>query len=263
VADTFFCTSLGKAYPNLLEYVLEAGRVVPSRIGETREVLDLQLAIDCPSECLVGRAGMSDAFAYEEILQLLAGRYNGERLAAVVPLAAELITSPTAYGPRTAEQLQHVARELEENPNSRRAVVYVGRHDDLAILRSPVQAEARAGEMPCTALWQFHLRHGVLNMAVYMRSWDLVWGLSYDVPSFVAVQTVLARHLGVAVGEYVHTAGSAHVYERHYGVKTWPREDALDLSHVLRDTVQETQARAAELMSVAEDTERDGSRGKE
>ena len=55
---------------------------------------------------------------------------------------------------------------------------------------------------------------GLLHMIVNMRSWDLVWGLSYDVPSFVSVQMMLAAVLKCGVGAYLHNAGSAHVYDR-------------------------------------------------
>jgi thymidylate synthase len=103
--------------------------------------------------------------------------------------------------------------------------------------------------MPCTALWQFHLRDELLSMTAVMRSWDLVWGLSFDVPSFVAVQLALADHLGVGIGRYVHVAGSAHVYDRHYDVETWPRDDVLTLDY-LGGSVQQTRANALREMGV-------------
>ena len=126
--------------------------------------------------------------------------------------------------------------------------MYVGRHDDLAALDDPISAYDRAGEMPCTCLWQFRIADGELNMSVYMRSWDLVWGLSYDVPSFVAVQAALAKDLGYAIGKYVHTAGSAHVYERHWELECWENSERLDVSWVVRDTIEETQERARQIM---------------
>ena len=64
--------------------------------------------------------------------------------------------------------------------------------------------------------WQFLPRGGKLEMLVSMRSWDLVWGLSYDVPCFVAVQLALAAALDLEPGTYTHVAGSGHLYERHW-----------------------------------------------
>lgn len=235
---------LDKEYPDLINYVVTNGETVESRIGATAEVLDLRLHLIAPQFCLVGRKGMSDHFAYEEITQLLAGVHVNERLAAIVPRAAELTTPATAYGPRTWEQVEAVCHELEDSPNSRRAVVYIGRPDDL------VHADDadRAAEMPCTMTWQFHLR-SELHMNVAMRSWDLVWGLSYDIPSFVAVQHAVADHLGVGVGDYVHTAGSAHVYDRHWELETWERDDGLlVLDHLLRGRIDLTREYCGELL---------------
>lgn len=248
--DYVTITSLGEDYPALLAHVMQHGDTVSSRIGETREILDLRLVLNRPWLALVGRKGMSDDFALEEATQLLSGRYDGARLAALVPRAAELLSTPTAYGPRTVEQLEQVETELMGSPTSRRAVVYVGRHDDLAMLQSPIQAEARQGEMPCTCLWQFHVRNNTLDMSVYMRSWDLVWGLSYDIPSFTAIHRAMAKALGVAPGVYVHNAGSAHIYDRHWDLEVWEREDCeFDaIEDLLGATIAETRANCARAM---------------
>ena len=70
--------------------------------------------------------------------------------------------------------------------------------------------------MSCTLTWHFFNRNDKLEMIVNMRSWDLVWGLSYDIPCFVAVQMAVADALDLELGEYTHVAGSGHVYERHF-----------------------------------------------
>ena len=51
-----------------------------------------------------------------------------------------------------------------------------------------------------------------------MRSSDLVFGLSYDVPAFTIMQELMAIELGVELGEYIHVSNSLHVYERHFGM---------------------------------------------
>lgn len=248
MAKSVYYNRLGESYDDLLQYIELNGALVSSRIGLTRELTGFTLVLSEPEYSLVGRTGMSDTFALEEITQLLAGRYDQERLRAAVPRAADLITEATAYGPRVFEQLLAVERELTRDRCSRRAVVYVGRHDDLPLTTD--DAERRAGEMPCTCVWQFLVRDSLLEMHVYMRSWDAVWGLSYDVPSFVAVQLALASSLNVELGEYVHHAGSIHVYERHFGVMTWPRAGTVfDLAgHLIGRTIRETSYRAREAM---------------
>jgi hypothetical protein len=64
-------------------------------------------------------------------------------------------------------------------------------------------------------------------MLVTMRSWDLVWGLGYDVPCFAAMQAVAASALAVPIGEYAHVAGSGHLYERHWDLEPRACNDQL------------------------------------
>jgi thymidylate synthase len=249
ISERLVFNRLGTYYPQLLRHVRNRGIETPSRIGNTREILNLQLVLTEPSFCIVGRDNFSEAFMREEIVQLLAGQYDGERLGKIIPRAAELITPATAYGPRVTDQLVFVETELKNSPSSRRAVVYVGRQDDGAATYSKKAAEARAGEMPCTMTWQFHIRDEQLHMSVSMRSWDLVWGLSYDEPAFVAVQMTLARALKVGLGHYVHTAGSAHIYERHYTLPVWSRYEQLDISDLLANTFKQTRTKARKVMA--------------
>jgi thymidylate synthase len=49
-------------------------------------------------------------------------------------------------------------------------------------------------------------------MSVTLRSNDAYWGLPHDAFCFTMLQEMMARRLGVEVGEYLHYAGSMHVY---------------------------------------------------
>jgi len=232
------------SYPAILAALREHGERLTSRLGDIREAPGARLLLVDPLNCVVDRDGFSERFMREEIRQLLAGVHDNDRLRAVTPLAADLITPLTAYGPRTHTQLRNVEQELMDSPDSRRAVVYVGRDHDLVSV-----GERTAGEMPCTCLWQFVIRHGRLNMFVYMRSCDVTWGLPYDVPSFVSVQAMLAISLGVPLGGYVHNAGSLHLYEKHLDVQARAEGDSfLDLSEELGSSVSETQDRCRRLV---------------
>lgn len=242
--NDFVITSLGESYPGIIEQTLRKGYPVESRAGLTRNLKNVRIALLNPDRCLVSRKGMSDAFALEEATQILAGAFDRDRLAKIAPRAAEMITAATAYGPRVAAQLLAVERELAENPNSRRAVVYIGRPDDLV----RADDDSRAREMPCTMTWQFDLTDGCLDMTASMRSNDAVWGLSYDVPSFTSVQRAMARALAVPIGTYWHLAGSFHVYKRHFKLEAEPRVgDRLDLPFLGR-TMGETMANATMIL---------------
>jgi thymidylate synthase len=202
---------LGADYKKLLSDVMRQGDVVRPRGMEVREVRPLLLTLSRPERCFTKRPGINRALTYMEICQILAGEFDGALFEAVSPLASKLLTAGGAYGPRTAGQIRLVVAELQKDPDSRRAVVYVGRDTDLERIHA-----SSTTDQPCTATWQFFNRGGRLEMVVNMRSWDLVWGLANDVPCFVAVQQGIAWALGLEVGGYTHLAGSAHIYERHY-----------------------------------------------
>jgi thymidylate synthase len=72
----------------------------------------------------------------------------------------------------------------------------------------------------CTVYAQFLLRNNKLNMYTYMRSNDLIYGFSYDVPFFTYIQKKLLSDLNklnnYKLGIYTHTATSLHVYSKHF-----------------------------------------------
>lgn len=220
----FWTTALGQDYGKLLAQVCRHGNLVKPRGLLCKEAEPLIIHLVEPRRCLVNRPGFSRALMWLEIAQLVAGVHRPDLMATVSPNAAGLVTPYGAYGPRTREQFTEVIDELTRDPHSRRALVYVGRPDDL---RLAARYDPTQLDMPCTTTWQFLVRDGRLDMVVTMRSWDLVWGLAYDVPCFVAMQQVAAAALGVPLGEYVHIAGSGHVYDRHWELEPSPCADQL------------------------------------
>ncbi|MGG6895888.1 thymidylate synthase [Rhizobium sp. BR 315] len=116
-----------------------------------------------------------------------------------------------AYGPRfhamrgDINQIGNVVRLLEENPESKRAVIQL--FDAADITR-------RFKEIPCTTTMQFLVRDGRLYLSVTMRSNDAYLGLPHDVFCFTMLQEMMARRLQCELGEYYHYVGSMHVYDR-------------------------------------------------
>lgn len=210
---------LGLEYALLLDAVKDYGELVSPRGMKVLEIRPLVLNLREPRFCVVDRPGFSHAFMFMEIAQLLAGTFDKRLLETCSQNAASMLNAHGAYGLRTSHQLQLAIRELQRDPDSRRAMVYIGRPDDLEL--------ADKYDMTCTATLQFFVRGGELEMIVNMRSWDLVWGLSYDVPCFVSVQSAIAAALGLPLGTYTHVAGSAHVYERHFDMKPGFTEEEL------------------------------------
>ena len=114
-------------------------------------------------------------------------------------------------------QWETVVRELAVDPDSRRAVMTIFRRSNLL-----GAVENGSKDVPCTLSLQFFIRDGALNLHTVMRSNDVMWGLTYDLFSFTLLQECMLLDLRRAypdlkLGRYFHTAGSLHLYERHWG----------------------------------------------
>ena len=113
-----------------------------------------------------------------------------------------------AYGPRIfgegdKAQIEKVISLLREKPDTRQAVVQVFDHRDIL---EPHK------DIPCTCTLQFMLREKRLQLLTTMRSNDAWLGLPHDIFCFTMIQELVARSLGVELGDYKHFAGSLHLY---------------------------------------------------
>lgn len=118
-----------------------------------------------------------------------------------------------AYGPRLVgtgefgrsfDQVERVIERLRRKPDTRRGVISILEPGDL----EPGKAEA-----PCTIALQFVRRRERLHLVAMMRSNDAYLGFPHDVFCFTMIQELIARSLGIQVGEYHHFATSLHLYE--------------------------------------------------
>lgn len=115
-------------------------------------------------------------------------------------------------------QWQTCVNTLEKDPDSRRAVMVINMPED--------EREADfcgSKDVPCTMSLQFFVRDNKLDLHVLMRSNDIMWGLTYDLFSFTLFQECMLLDLkklpqfeNLELGTYYHTAGSMHMYERHF-----------------------------------------------
>jgi thymidylate synthase len=117
---------------------------------------------------------------------------------------------------REVTQWQAVKKTLLDDPDSRRAILIIGTANDYTL-----GAYKPSKDLPCTLSLQFFIRDGKLHLHAHMRSNDAFWGLTYDLFSFTLFQEVMLLELQQAglkidMGEYIHTAGSLHIYERHF-----------------------------------------------
>jgi hypothetical protein len=204
-----FTTPNFRNYGAFVRHCLEVGEVTASRVGpmnggdvgRTKELRSATFELT-PGDS-VWRPGYSPRLAWLEALHLLSGTFDPAHFEAVSPKAAGMFTPEMAYGPRVQPQMVRVCRELEENPHSRRAIVFVSDND--------------SWPPPCTNSIQWLVRDNRIETFVSMRSWDLVLGLPYDVFMFGALALAVSGALGLPVGPLRVQAASAHVYEKHWG----------------------------------------------
>lgn len=205
-------------YRTILDWVLREGDEVSPRGLATREVLGAQIRLIDPTDALPIGTGrkLNTILAAVEALQLIGGVSTPELLIRVAPNTAEFASWRSdgqhryfhgAYGPRVIMAMVRVLAQLRSDRDSRQAVVNIWewRHDLLA----------EQPDVPCTLTLQFMVRRERLLMITTMRSNDVWWGVPYDLFQFTQLQLTLAAVLGIEAGEYVHQAGSLHIYERN------------------------------------------------
>jgi thymidylate synthase len=115
------------------------------------------------------------------------------------------------YSQENGNQYENVLKELQQNPNSRRAVMIYTRpfmHYDYKFLGM--------NDFMCTNTVQYLIRYDRLHAIVNMRSNDVVFGYKNDFAwqQYVALQ--LCDDLALQLGNIVWNVGSLHIYSRHF-----------------------------------------------
>ena len=111
---------------------------------------------------------------------------------------------PTIDG-GTIDQIAWVADEIRRNPDSRRLIVSAWNVGELP----------KMALMPCHTLFQFYVADGKLSCQLYQRSGDIFLGVPFNIASYALLTHMIAQVCGLAVGDFVHTLGDAHLYDNH------------------------------------------------
>jgi len=206
--------SLDQVIHALYIQLLKRGREHAGSRGSNRELLGVAIRIRNPRARVSISEDRGRPFsAIGELLWYLSG---SDELAFIEPYISAYRDDAVggilegAYGPRFfsmrdgIDQFQNIENLLKQSPGTRRAVIQLFNAEDIA---------CRHKEIPCTTTLQFHLREGRLHMSVTMRSNDAYFGLPHDVFCFTMLQEMMARRIGVDLGEYYQYVGSMHLYE--------------------------------------------------
>jgi hypothetical protein len=114
------------------------------------------------------------------------------------------------------DQLGWLTRHLRDNPNSRRAVLQMwNTRDDLLKIDE-------SKDVCCNLSVAIAVRDGAIDVTVFNRSNDLVWGLlGANYVTFCVLQEYLAARMGARVGRYHHVTNDLHVYDWNWKPEEW------------------------------------------
>ena len=103
------------------------------------------------------------------------------------------------------DQIANLLQGLKQDPYGRRHIVTAWN-----VLQIPNMALP-----PCHCLFQFFVADGKLSCQLYQRSADVFLGVPFNIASYALLLELVAREVGLKVGEFVHTFGDVHLYANH------------------------------------------------
>lgn len=184
---------------NIIDTIKFAGDIHQSRLGKTREVMNATIRF--PMNHAPYRPLMARKLGIVEALQVLSGYFDPRHSRQVAPNSRYPFVMVHAYGLKIAHQLPGVIDQLMTDPSSRRAVIHIGKPED-----------GFENEKPCVQAFQFNIRGGQLMTTVWVRSWDVISGLPYDVMVANLVGQTIAQLLKVEPAHTTFMATSMHYY---------------------------------------------------
>jgi len=112
----------------------------------------------------------------------------------------------------TLDQLEVVIDMLKKDPSNRRVVCSIWcPEDDLA---------TDSKDIPCNDMIKFSIRHGRLDMIVFNRSNDAIWGCyGANAVHFSFFQEYVAQMIGVEIGKYWQISTDFHAYQEIFDRK--------------------------------------------
>ncbi len=201
--------------------------ILPSRAGETIESPEpVSTVYQFPTERVLF-APIRDGnpfFHLFEALWMLTGRQDTHWLEQFSKQASGMLEPAASYGYRwrahfERDQLEMISEMIIKDPMTRRAV--------LGIWDPRVDLGSTAKDIPCNDTVKFCARRGVLDMVVFNRSNDMIWGTyGANAVHFSVLQEYMASMTGLLVGTYTQISCNYHVYvelwNKKRGERIWP-----------------------------------------
>lgn len=108
------------------------------------------------------------------------------------------------------DQLREGLRQLERDPSTRQVVISTWHPG-----RDGLTNQGAWKNVPCLPTWTANIIDERLNLAVDVRSNDMMLGCPHDVAGYALLAYLLAAHLGVTLGVLSYRVAHAHIYAQH------------------------------------------------
>lgn len=195
-----------------------------------KEIMNAQLIIRDPQSCLFTNNARDLPLKYlsKELCLYLMGAKDVTRFKQASSMWERLAnpdnTINSAYGNLLFNidardmtgftQFDWSAESLEHDKESRQAIMHFNRtqHQVLDVK-----------DFTCTMYGNFHIRDNKLNFKISMRSNDIFFGMTFDIPFFCVLQLMMLDRLKITypnltLGTYTHCADSLHLYEKDFKI---------------------------------------------
>lgn len=124
----------------------------------------------------------------------------------IVPGTSE-VNSNYGYFWNKNSQLSRIIEDLRKNKETRKAIIV---HYDIN------EISRYKYDMPCNNVLNFYIDDNKLNLTVFARSIDLVYGYCNDQYTFAKLMELIANELDIRLGSMTFMVTNLHVYPRHF-----------------------------------------------
>lgn len=223
---------LNSAFCESLALVKEQGSNVESRGSKQREILFHNICIEDPTALTIAPPlrKFKPVYAIAEWLWYLSRDKQVKNIGKFADVWNQIQDAngecESNYGVYMFELFDGLARpqwewvreELLRDRDTRRATITINQ---------PYHKYKNPKDYTCTQYIHFFIRDNQLHLGVHMRSNDAVFGFCNDAWTFCMFQQLMLNELNEAganltLGRYYHSAGSFHIYERH-----WKMQDTI------------------------------------
>jgi thymidylate synthase len=200
------------AFENLFHYIIDKGEDFAS----TKAIFNASFTIQNPSDKVITtpRRKFNQDYAEYEWDWYVKGDRNASEIAERAKIWKQMmipgtndVNSNYGFFWNYNNQLVKVIDELKRNKETRRAIVV---HYILH------EIDQYKYDTPCNDVLNFYIKDGKLQLSVFARSIDLVFGFCNDQYTFAKLMEHVSQKTGYPVGQMHWFITNLHVYPRHY-----------------------------------------------